>query len=108
MGPAFAEVSGCRGFRRRRSHSPTQAAYTRRVVAPPPAWPRRPATVRRSTPAVKLVESDVPTLRMPRPAASHVRGIRQPGDPAETTPAAPPAEPAHVPCPLPLDGQLCA
>jgi hypothetical protein len=37
----------------RRSDSPTQAAYMRSVVAPPPPWPSRPATVRRSTPAVR-------------------------------------------------------
>lgn len=34
-----------------RSDAATHAAYTRSVVAPPPPWPRRPATVRRSTPA---------------------------------------------------------
>lgn len=35
-----------------RSESSRHAAYTRSVVTPPPAWPRRPATVLRSTPAV--------------------------------------------------------
>lgn len=36
----------------RRSDSTTNAAYSRSVVEPPPPWPSRPATVRRSTPAV--------------------------------------------------------
>jgi hypothetical protein len=35
----------------RRSAAATKEAYTRSVVAPPPPCPRRPATVRRSTPA---------------------------------------------------------
>jgi hypothetical protein len=35
----------------RRSAWSTQAAYTLSVVAPPLPWPRRPATVRTSTPA---------------------------------------------------------
>ena len=33
------------------SASLSHAAYTRRVVEPPPPWPRRPATVRMSVPA---------------------------------------------------------
>lgn len=55
--PAAATLRGRTGMRPDRvlaarwSASETQAAYTRRVVAPPPPCPRRPATVRGSTPA---------------------------------------------------------
>ncbi len=55
---------------------PSRCPYSSRVIRPL-EWPIRLETVASGTPATKLVESDVPTVRMPGVGAGGWGGIRQ-------------------------------